>query len=78
MSLSQLLGADHDLLGCNRSGANVGEQVGDGDDVIAMRAGSSGAKPTAEYAALVTALLTEEAGFAFGGIGRRLPRWAVG
>jgi hypothetical protein len=53
---------------CNRSGANVDEQVGDGDDVVAMRAGSSGAKPMAEYAALVTPLLTEEACFALGAL----------
>jgi hypothetical protein len=49
---------------CNRSGANVGEQVGDGDDVIAVWAGPAGTKPSAEYAALVAPLLTQEAGFA--------------
>jgi hypothetical protein len=45
---------------CNRSGANVGEQVGDGDDVIAVWAGPAGTKPSAEYAALVAPLLTQE------------------
>jgi hypothetical protein len=49
---------------CNRSGVNVGEQVGDSDDVIAMWAGSAGTKPSAEYVALVTPLLTEAARFA--------------
>jgi hypothetical protein len=53
---------------CNGSRANVGEQIGDGDRVIAMWAGSARTKPSAKDAAIVTALLTEEAGFAFGAL----------
>jgi hypothetical protein len=64
MSLSPLFGGSGPPW-CNRSGVNVvGEQVGDSDDVIAMWAGSAGTKPSAESAALVTPLLTEEARFA--------------
>jgi phage baseplate assembly protein W len=44
----------------NRNGANFGDKVVDGHHLVAMGARSSGAKPTAKNAALVTALLTKE------------------
>ena len=46
---------------CNRSRAHLSEKVADGDQLVAMRARSSRSKPSAKDAALVAALLTEQA-----------------
>ena len=53
---------------CNRSGANVGKQISDGDGVIAMWAGAAGTEPTAKHTAFVTPLLAEESCFACGAL----------
>lgn len=53
---------------CNRSRGKVTEQIGDGDRLIAVWAGSAGTQPSAKDAAVVTPLLAEQAGFACGAL----------
>ncbi len=54
----------------NRNGANLGEEIAEGDHLIAMRARSTGAKATAKNTTLVAALLAKEPGIALGVNGR--------
>jgi hypothetical protein len=63
--LSALVGSPPCFKG---SGAKLSEQVADSDHLIAMGARSSGSKPSAKNAALLTTLLAKEACITLGAL----------
>ena len=57
-----------DGYGNRQAGVDLGDEVDDGDRLLAVRAWRSRSEPSGENAALIATLLSEQPGFTFGAL----------